>query len=177
MKQVKKTVFETEWFCVEQVSFPEVEAIKDEHYYRVTSPDGVIVLATTAEDEIVLVRQFRPALASYTLEFPAGAIDSGETPERAARRELQEETGFSCETLVSLGSGYIMMNRHDCRLHSFYAPRVRRETVVSENGGVELHLVSFGDFKELVLGGQFDQYAALALLQRAEWQLGVRLVR
>lgn len=45
-------------------------------------------------DEIVCVRQFRPAIDAYTLELPAGLIDDGEDPVMAAIRELREETGY-----------------------------------------------------------------------------------
>ncbi|KAG0274028.1 hypothetical protein BGZ95_010174 [Linnemannia exigua] len=46
---------------------------------------------------VVLVTQYRPALAAYSLEFPSGLIDAGEVPQQAALRELKEETGFSTD--------------------------------------------------------------------------------
>ncbi|MGC9131712.1 MAG: NUDIX hydrolase, partial [Pyrobaculum sp.] len=45
------------------------------------------------DGKAVLVRQFRPALRSWTLEIPAGTLDGGESPEEAAVREMVEETG------------------------------------------------------------------------------------
>ena len=42
----------------------------------------------------VLIRQFRPPAGKYMLEFPAGLIDGGESPEQTARRELKEEPGY-----------------------------------------------------------------------------------
>jgi 8-oxo-dGTP pyrophosphatase MutT (NUDIX family) len=44
--------------------------------------------------DTLLVEQFRPPVGKSTLEFPAGLIDAGETPEQAALRELKEETGY-----------------------------------------------------------------------------------
>ncbi|XP_042209219.1 ADP-sugar pyrophosphatase-like [Homarus americanus] len=44
---------------------------------------------------LVLIKQFRPPLKAYTIEMPAGLVDTGETAEAAALRELKEETGFS----------------------------------------------------------------------------------
>lgn len=44
--------------------------------------------------ETLLVEQYRPPVGRITVEFPAGLIDTGETPEEAALRELREETGF-----------------------------------------------------------------------------------
>jgi ADP-ribose pyrophosphatase len=43
---------------------------------------------------LVLIRQYRPPLDAYVIEFPAGLIDAGETPVAAAQRELAEETGY-----------------------------------------------------------------------------------
>lgn len=48
-------------------------------------------------DVMVLVRQYRPALNAYTVEFPAGLLELGETSEEAAVRELTEETGWHGE--------------------------------------------------------------------------------
>jgi 8-oxo-dGTP pyrophosphatase MutT (NUDIX family) len=50
-----------------------------------------------------MVEQYRYGIGQVCLEFPAGAIDAGESPEQAARRELLEETGFLASTLKSLG--------------------------------------------------------------------------
>lgn len=60
--------------------------------------DGVSVIATLKRlfhyDCIILVKQYRPPLGKYTIEFPSGLIDSGETASDAGIRELKEETGY-----------------------------------------------------------------------------------
>lgn len=58
---------------------------------------AVVVLALNEQGEMLLVRQWRPTVQAFTLEAPAGLIDPGEEPTQAARRELQEETGFDGE--------------------------------------------------------------------------------
>ena len=72
----KQTVFRTEWFSIEQESFDNIESLKGKPYYRINSPDGVIILAVTETDEIILVKQFRPVLNQYTLEFLSGTLMS-----------------------------------------------------------------------------------------------------
>lgn len=59
--------------------------------------DAVAILLLSEQGEMKLVRQHRRAVGADTLEAPAGLIDEGETPEQAARRELQEEVGLDAD--------------------------------------------------------------------------------
>ncbi len=60
-------------------------------------PGAVIIVPFVhPSDMILLVRQFRVPLGMFTIEFPAGLIDAGETPEQTVERELYEETGYVC---------------------------------------------------------------------------------
>ncbi|HOC68893.1 MAG: ADP-ribose pyrophosphatase [Candidatus Hydrogenedentes bacterium ADurb.Bin101] len=68
----------------------------------VEHPGGACVLPFTG-DAFVLVRQYRIALAQYVLEAPAGKLESGETPEACAIKELREETGYRGLNMMSLG--------------------------------------------------------------------------
>ena len=58
-------------------------------------PDAVVIVPFhTAENKIVVTREYRIPLADFEYGFPAGLIDEGETIEQASRRELKEETGL-----------------------------------------------------------------------------------
>lgn len=173
----KQTVFRTEWFSVEQEFFDYIESLKGKPYYRIKSPDGVIILATTETDRIILVKQFRPALNQYTLEFPSGTINELETPQEAAARELYEETGFACRALNYLGKGRIMMNRHNSRDFAFYGTGAVKHSKFEDKKHFEVVLVTPADFEALVLSGQFEQFPAFALLVLADWRCGTRFVR
>lgn len=171
----RETVFQTEWFSIEQEFYDDIESLKP--YYRINSPDGVLVPALTEKQEIILVRQFRPALNQYTLEFPSGAIDPSESPKEAAARELYEETGYECKQLQYLGVGRIMMNRVNSREFAFFGSGAVSAPGFNAKENCEVRLVSAADLRELVLSGQFEQLAGLALLVLIDWRLGVNLWR
>lgn len=58
-------------------------------------PDAVVIVPFhTAENKVVIIKEYRVPLADYEYGFPAGLIDPGETVEQTAQRELQEETGL-----------------------------------------------------------------------------------
>ncbi|KXX78199.1 ADP-sugar pyrophosphatase [Madurella mycetomatis] len=60
---------------------------------------GNVLLHPSRPASTVLVIQYRPPLDAYTVEWPAGLVDEGETPEQAAVREFREETGYVCEVV------------------------------------------------------------------------------
>lgn len=70
----------------------------------VVFPEAVVVLPILPGDRVVLIRQFRAPFNDFILEAPAGVIDPGEKPEKAAERELVEEVGLKPGRLVKLGS-------------------------------------------------------------------------
>ena len=69
----------------------------------IDSPHWVNVVAITDSDEIVLVRQYRHGTREQTLEIPGGLIEPDESPERAGRRELREETGYEAAQWLEIG--------------------------------------------------------------------------
>lgn len=64
-------------------------------FFTIASRDWVNVLALTAAQELVMVRQYRFATRELSWEIPGGIIDPGETPLEAGERELREETGYT----------------------------------------------------------------------------------
>lgn len=172
----KETVFETEWFNVEQEYFCDMRSLGGKPYYRVNCPDGVMVLALTGDEEIILVRQFRPAISKHTLELPAGSIDRSESPEQAAARELYEETGYVCESLSFLGQGRTMLNRMNCRQFVFLGTGAIRDSEFECAENIDVVMVSPAQFRNLVRSGEFESFSALALFVLADWKLGRKLV-
>ena len=86
---------------------------------------AVAILATTAENQVILVKQYRPATAGKLLEIPAGLLDivNGqlEEPLQAAKRELEEETNYRSEDWQTLGSFWVSPGFTDEVIHLFWA--------------------------------------------------------
>lgn len=62
--------------------------------------DAVSIIPFFENDDLVLIKQFRPAVNAYLFEFPAGLVDKGETVLDAVTRELKEETGLDVEDIA-----------------------------------------------------------------------------
>ena len=94
----------------ETCELPNGKVIDD--FYTLWQPDWVLILARTTEGKWVMTEQYRHGTGKIALEFPAGIIDKGETPEQAALRALQEECGYGIEKqCVSLSEASKMRSR------------------------------------------------------------------
>ncbi len=103
-KLSSKTVYQDKWFhaMADSCQLPDGRII--EPYYRLGVPNWANVVVVTENQKIVLVKQYRYPVNSTTLELPGGTIDAGETPLAAAKREMQEETGYTSSSIEFLGS-------------------------------------------------------------------------
>jgi ADP-ribose pyrophosphatase len=122
-------------------------------------PDTAAVLALSEDDDVVLVRQYRAGPEQVVLELPGGAIEPGEDPVEAARRELLEETGFAGDLRPVgklLDCAYSTRERY-----AFTATGCRRIADPSPHEGehLEVALLPLGDFVALVRGGRLTDVA------------------
>jgi 8-oxo-dGTP pyrophosphatase MutT (NUDIX family) len=72
-------------------------------FVYIDAPDWVNIIALTADDQVVLIEQYRHGIGKVTLEIPGGAVDPGEDPITAGLRELAEETGYTSEDAKVIG--------------------------------------------------------------------------
>jgi 8-oxo-dGTP pyrophosphatase MutT (NUDIX family) len=135
-------------------------------FYSLRQPDYVNVFVVTAQGHTVLVRQFRPAVESYTWELPAGVRDAGETARAAATRELREETGLNVIEMVGLGRNYVDTGRLGNRFHSFAAVAVPASRWARERG-IETRLVPLSRLRQMILLGQLSLQTHVGLVLNA----------
>lgn len=101
----------------------EVELVDGKSAFReiVRHPGGVCVLARDEQGKILLVKQFRKPMEEAYLELPAGKLEKHLTPIENAHKELEEETGYKCRTLKSLGAFATSPGYSDELIHLFVA--------------------------------------------------------
>ena len=91
----------------------------------IVHPGGACILPLL-EDKIIFIKQFRYAYHKDILELPAGKLEKGEEPIKAAIRELEEETGYISDNLISLGSVYPSVGYTDEVIHLFVAKDLKK---------------------------------------------------
>ena len=97
LKKIKtETVYQNPYLKVDANTLVD-EGGFEAMYYTTTIADGALIVPIKIQNQqisFIFVKQYRAATEGYSLEFPKGAISSGEIPQDAAARELQEETGY-----------------------------------------------------------------------------------
>jgi ADP-ribose pyrophosphatase len=158
-----KTVFSTAWFDVIAKSNGGGDP-----YYSLRLLDYVATIGLTAEQEFILVRQYRPAVERMTLELPAGHVEAGESPADSARRELEEETGFTSSRVELLGKLTPDTGRLSNTLWCFLAADAVRITPSQPpESGIEVVLCSPSDLSLKIRSGEFDHALHLAAVHLA----------
>ena len=77
------------------LSVREVDEESQHTFYCIEAPDWINVIALTADEQVVLIEQYRHGIEEVTLEIPGGMADGDEDPQTAGLRELLEETGYA----------------------------------------------------------------------------------
>jgi rSAM/selenodomain-associated transferase 1 len=143
-------------------------------YSYLAVPRAVFVVAVTADDELLLVRQYRHPVRDWTVEVPAGSLHDGETPLDAARRELAEETGGTADEWRHLTTFYSSSAHISLRSDAFLATGVEVGTAAPEDHEeVELVRVPLAEALERARAGGFSEgQTALAILLAAPYLNG-----
>ena len=138
-------------------------------YVYLAVPRAVFVAAVTAEEELLLVRQYRHPVRDWTLEVPAGSVVDGETPVEGARRELREETGGSAGAWHHLSTFFSSSAHVSLRSDAFLALGVEMGEPAPEEGeDVALVRLPFAEAVARARAGGFAEgQTALTILLAA----------
>ena len=133
----------------------------------VRHPGAACVLATTPDNQVVLVRQWRYATNQATLEIPAGKLDDGEDPAVCALRELGEETPYTAERVEKILDFFSAPGFCDEVLHLYRARNITPTSSLQpdEDELVETELYTREQIRTLLANGALKDGKTLIALQ------------
>lgn len=155
-----RVAFDGRYVRVEVESWPDLG-----EWEVVKQPGAAAVVPVTPDGDVLLVRQFRPAVRDALLEIPAGFLDvEGEDARSCAARELLEETGYRPRTIEFLGGVYVSPGTTDHYVHLFWALTDHEPTGEPESG-LEVVRRPLAEMVDAARAGRIrDAKSAIALL-------------
>lgn len=152
-----------------------VELPGGEKAYRevVHHSGAVAVMAITAENKMILVRQWRSPIGRTTLEIPAGKLDSrdGDDPQHAAIRELNEEIRLQPNHLERLAGFYSSVGFSDEYMTLYLATDlqpVQSELPRDKGENLNIRAYSLGELKTMTANGEIEDAKTVMAVWRLE---------
>lgn len=137
-------VFSNQWLRVREDRCRTGAGYLVEGYYVVERHDFAMVVAATATNEVVLVRQYKHGCGQVVCECPAGYIHPGEAPATAAARELREETGYAAARVEPLATLFASPATMSHRMHLFLCRGLVREGAQALDPAEDIEVLLIG---------------------------------
>ena len=174
----RRTTRISQWLSIMERAVEFAPGAPPQIYHAVEQQDYIAIVARTPDGRFPLVRQFRPALETFTWELPAGLVERAEDPAEGCRRELLEETGLAAHTVHSLGApAAACSGRLSNRIHSFFVETGERAADFAGEPGVISELVTSSELARMIKAGEFAQQLHLGALLLAELRGFIKLPR
>lgn len=139
-------------------------------FNRIEVRDSVIVIPIFKDGSVLMVETYRHGVGTELLELPGGLIDEGETAKGSAKRELIEETGYSCDKIRIVNWFYTWPGRAGQRNFVLLATNLKAHSnrKVDELEQIKVLRLSRSDLKnELKTGGRIKSCLTVAALREA----------
>jgi ADP-ribose pyrophosphatase len=148
------------------------------HRNIIRHPGSAVMIPVDDRNRVLLVRQFRLPASQKLWEVPAGRLDPGETPLKAARRELEEETGVRAKQWVKLASFYASPGYVAEKMNLFLATGL---TLGSQNlmddERIEIEWFSVRQIRDMIQTSKIvDAKTIIAYYLWLDWRKGQKAV-
>ena len=144
----------------EDVRLPDGRVVED--FSTIEMPSYAVVVALTAEGQVVVERNYKHGPRRVCLNLPAGYLEPGEDPLTAARRELLEETGYAADEWVHLG-GFVNDGNRGCGEGFYYLARGARRVAEPATDDLEEMAIGLMGLDELARAARAGDVAILSI--------------
>jgi len=121
------------------------------------------IVALDSDDNVLLVRQYRKAVEKMLLEIPAGCVEAGEEPLECAKRELEEETGFSAARWQKLSVFYTSPGFCTEDMHVYLATELRpAKRAADDDENIELLRMPWSKIPGIIESGEICDAKSIA---------------
>jgi 8-oxo-dGTP pyrophosphatase MutT (NUDIX family) len=126
-------------------------------FYIIDTNDWVNIIPITADGQVVMIKQYRHGSKNVTLEIPGGLVDD-ESPEKAALRELLEETGYQGDGVTYLGATNPNPAIFNNLCHTFLVKNVKKVSDINldDNEDIEVVLKPLSEVSGLIANGTIN---------------------
>ena len=156
-KQISsKLAFDNPWFKIRQdkVEMQNGRVIDD--YFVWLEGHIVLVVPVTKNNEFILVKQYKHAYGDFVIEFPAGYVNENEDTTVAAKRELQEETGYTSKNFTLIRTLTNFPTKVVGNLNVYLAKDVEKthDTAFDENEEIEVIVKPYNEVLKMIFDGE-----------------------
>jgi len=144
-------------------------------YYVLEYPNWVNIVAITADEKVIMVKQYRHGADIISIEIPGGVIEKDENPMDAARRELLEETGYLFAHFELISTIYPNPASSNNVVYSYLAKGGIKTQAqnLDEHEDIEVLLYSVEEVKQLLVRNEIPQALHVTGLLYAFLKMGM----
>lgn len=143
----------------DMVRTPKGRTLSYTHY---RSSDVVIIVPFLDRKTLVMIKQYRYPLNKVLLEFPAGHVEKGESPLATAKRELQEETGYTAKRVEQVYAYHPSVSKSRQVVHVFRAAGlVRGDTNHDSTEDISVKTVPVSDLRGMIAARKVENAGTL----------------
>lgn len=145
----------------DDVKLPSGEMIQYLRFENTT--DGVCIICVKG-GKVLVQQEYSYPPDAILYQFPGGAIEKGEKPIEAARREVFEESGFKTSNLKDLGFFYLNNRRDKAKMYVFLATEGEEmtETYQDKEESITSEWMPVGTLQEMIAQGKMTNFSLLA---------------
>jgi len=156
-------------FVTEELSLPNGRRTE---MAMVRHPGSIGVVPLFDDGSVLMEHQYRHCVRDYLLEIPAGTLEAEESPLACARRELEEETGYTAAEIIPLGRTHILPAYSDEVIHLFMARGLApARQNLDPDEIIRTRVYPLERLLEMIAGGEITDALTILALQRTWFYL------